>query len=228
MHFIPLFSSICQENQLKSNKQQISNLYYCVKFHLYNPIGRHQATFNNRYQYLLNLIHIKWVKGFHTSTLIFDIVQFFLSLNHYLLSMILTKVGFDSNISLFFSNYLIKRQTQYTWNNLILSFFRADIGIEQGSTLSPILSALYITLISYILEKRTKNLLIPIPISCLLFVDDNLFISQEIFLKNQIQIFFVVIKLFLLSLNNLILLSSMISLRFSIFLDQQRTLTPFL
>jgi len=91
--------------------------------------------------------------------------------------MILTNVGFDSNLSLFFSNYLIKRQTQYVWNNFISPFFRANIGIEQSSTLSPILSTLYITLIFHILEKRTKNLSIPIPISFLLFVDDSLLIS---------------------------------------------------
>jgi len=88
--------------------------------------------------------------------------------------MILTKVGFDSSISLFFSNYLINRQTQYVWNNFTLPFFNADIGVEQGSVLSPILSALYIAPIFYILEKRTKNLSILILISFLLFVDNSL------------------------------------------------------
>ena len=63
--------------------------------------------------FLIYLIHTEWIKSFHTSTLIFDIVHFFPFLNYCLLSMILTNVGFDSNISLFFSNYLIKRQTQY-------------------------------------------------------------------------------------------------------------------
>ena len=48
--------------------------------------------------FLTYLIHMAWMKGLHTSTLAFDIIQFFPSLNHYLLPMILTKVGFDSNI----------------------------------------------------------------------------------------------------------------------------------
>ena len=65
-----------------------------------------------------------------------------------------------------------------------------------GSTLSPILSALYITPISYILEKRTKNLFILIIISFLLFIDDGLLISQENIFENQLQIFFVIIVLF--------------------------------
>jgi len=91
--------------------------------------------------------------------------------------MILNKASFDSRISSFFSNYLIDRKTQYIWNNFISSFFRADIGVGQGSSLSPILSALYIAPIFYISEKRTKNLLHNIPISTLSFVKNSLFIS---------------------------------------------------
>jgi len=141
------------------------------------------------------------VKGLHTSTLVFNIVQFFSSLNYYLLSMILTKVGFDSNI--FFSNYLINRKTQYIWSNFIPLFFNADVGIRQGFALSSILSILYIALIFHIL-------------------------GEKIFLINQIQIFFVVIILFLLSSNNSDFSLNMISLRFFIFLDWQRTLTLLL
>jgi len=48
---------------------------------------------------------------------------------------------------------------------------------DQGSVLSPILSALYLSLLLYILEKHLKNL--NIPISIILFVDDELFISQS-------------------------------------------------
>ena len=55
-------------------------------------------------------------------------------------------------------------------------FYRADISIGQKSTLLPILSALYIAFIFYILEKRTKNLSIPIPFFFLLFIDNSLFI----------------------------------------------------
>ena len=43
--------------------------------------------------------------------------------------------------------------------------------------LSPILLALYLFLLLYILEKYLKNL--KIPISIILFVDDGLFISQS-------------------------------------------------
>jgi len=59
--------------------------------------------------------------------------------------------------------------------------------------------------IFHIFDKRTKNLLSPISVSTLSFIDDGLFISQEKATKNQTQIYFVVIVLFSLSLNNSVL-----------------------
>jgi len=44
------------------------------------------------------------------STLAFDIAQFFPSLNHQLLLLILNKAKFNPRISLFFSNYLIDKK----------------------------------------------------------------------------------------------------------------------
>ena len=55
--------------------------------------------------------------------------------------------------------------------------FNINVGVGQGSALSPILSALYLLPFIYILEKRLKNL--KIPISIISFVDDGLFISQS-------------------------------------------------
>ena len=55
--------------------------------------------------------------------------------------------------------------------------FDVNIGVGQGSALSPILSSLYLTPFLYILEKHLKNL--KIPISILFFVDDGLIIAQN-------------------------------------------------
>ena len=85
--------------------------------------------------FLNYLIQIEWVKGLHTSILAFNIVQFFAFMNHWPLSIILTKVGFDLNIFQFFSSYLIHRQTQYVWNSFTSSFFKTDVGVGQGSAL---------------------------------------------------------------------------------------------
>jgi len=104
--------------------------------------------------------------------LAFDITQIFPSLNHQLLPLILNKAGFDPKIFFFLSNYLIGRKTHYLWNNFVSSFFNVDVDVEQGSALSPILSALYILLIFYIFEKISKN--IKIPVSFFFFVNNRL------------------------------------------------------
>ena len=89
----------------------------------------------------------------------------------------MNKAGFNSQTSLFFSNYLINRQMQYVWNYFISPFFKIDIGIRQSSALSPILSAIYITFIFHIFEKRSKMLLSPISVLIFLFVNNGLLIS---------------------------------------------------
>jgi len=67
----------------------------------------------------------------------------------------------------------------------------ANVGIGQGSTLSPIFSALYIASIFHIFEKRTKNLLSPIQVLTLSFMDDGLFISQEkSYEKSNVNLFY--------------------------------------
>ena len=118
-----------------------------------------------------------WVKGKSTSTLAFDISQFFPSLNHRLLVLILEKASLDLRVTNFFANYLVRRSTKYLWNNFISPSFMVNIGVGQGSALSPILSALYLSPLIYILEKRFKNL--NLPISILSFIDDGLFIVQN-------------------------------------------------
>jgi len=54
-------------------------------------------------------------------------------------------------------------------------FFNVDIGIEQGSALSPVLSALYLYSIFHIFEKRVK--ILKIPVLLISFVDNDLFVS---------------------------------------------------
>jgi len=112
-----------------------------------------------------------------TSTLAFDIVQFFPSLNHCFLSHILRKASFDPKVKCSFSNYLVGRKTWYCWNKFSSSFFNVDVGIGQDSALSPILSVLYLVLLLHILENCLK--ILKNPISILSFVDNGLFIAQS-------------------------------------------------
>ena len=107
---------------------------------------------------LTHIIHSGWVKNLSTSTLTFDIAQFLPSLNHCLLSCIIKKARFDKQIVSFFSNYLMDRRTNYSWNNFMSPVFDVNIGVGQGSALSPILSVLYLSPLIYILENHLKNL----------------------------------------------------------------------
>jgi len=126
---------------------------------------------------LTHIVRSGWTKGRNTSTLAFDIAQFFPSLNHRFLILVLEKAGLDSKVSNFFASYLIQRSTKYSWNNLSSPSFDINVGVGQGSALSPILSMLYISPLLYILENRFNNL--NIPISILSFIDDELFIVQD-------------------------------------------------
>ena len=126
---------------------------------------------------LTHIIRSGWTKERTTSTLAFDISQFFPSLNHCLLILILEKAGIDTKVTNFFVNYLIQRSTKYIWNNLSSPSFEVNVRVGQGSALSPILSTLYLSPLIYIIEKRFKNL--NLPISILSFIDDGLFIVQN-------------------------------------------------
>ena len=123
-----------------------------------------------------HFVQSEWTKNLITSTIAFNISQFFLSLNHQLLPLIMDKVELNQKVLTFFKNYLIGRKTRYLWNNF-QSSYNVDISIHQGLALSPILSTLYLSSIFYILEKHLK--ILKIPISIISFVDDGLFISQN-------------------------------------------------
>jgi len=102
---------------------------------------------------LTHIIHSGWSKGRTTSTLAFDISQFFPSLNHHLLVLILEKAGLGPKVMNFFANYLVQRSTKYLWNDLSSPPFEVNVGVGQGSVLSPILSTLYLSPLIYIMEK---------------------------------------------------------------------------
>ena len=126
------------------------------------------------------LTYIIWtgcIKNMSTSILTFDITQFFPSLNHWLLTFIIRKAGFDNHIILFFANYLVDRKTNYFWNNFISPIFNVNIRVGQSSVLSLILSALYFLLFIYILENCLK--ILKILVSIISFVDNGLSISQS-------------------------------------------------
>jgi len=137
---------------------------------------KHKSTIDIKVA-LTHFIRSGWIKNLTTSTLVFDIAQFFPSFNHQILPLILEKARFNIKVLNFFKNYLVSRKMTYLWNNFSSPLHNIDVGVGQGSVLSSILSALYLSPIFYILEKWLKNL--KIPVSILSFVDNRLFISQN-------------------------------------------------
>ena len=91
--------------------------------------------------------------------------------------MFLLRDQCDSKVYPFFLNYLIGKKMWYCWNKFSSQFFNVDVGVGQGSALSPILSALYISPVFHILEKHLKNL--KIPVSILSFINNSLFVAQS-------------------------------------------------
>ena len=145
----------------KNNRKIISNR---LQVHTIISNFIHPSQLKGTKQYLTtdtgiflnHLIQIEWVKSLYTSILAFNIVQFFSFMNHWPLSIILTKVGFDLNIFQFFSSYLIHRQIQYVWNSFTSPFFKTDVGACQRSALSFIFSVFYCSSFLYIGKKEQK------------------------------------------------------------------------
>ena len=70
--------------------------------HLSQLNGLKQYSSSNASIAPTHFICTGWIKNNYTSTLTFDIAQFFSSLNHYLLPLIFKKVEFDLKVSSFF------------------------------------------------------------------------------------------------------------------------------
>ena len=131
-------------------------------------------------------------------TLVFNIAQFFLSLNYQLLPHIMDKAGLDCKVSTFFKDYLVGKKRKYLWNNFLSPFCSINVGVGQGSALSPILSAFYLSPIFHIFEKHLK---------ILKYLFQSFFSLMMVYLFPRtnsfhipMQISFVVITLCLLSL----------------------------
>jgi len=82
----------------------------------------------------------------------FDIAQFFPLLNHSMLTAILQHSGFANYLDGFFSDYLVGRSTQYSWNSFLSNACDVDVGMGQSLALSPIFSAFYIAPLLHLFE----------------------------------------------------------------------------
>jgi hypothetical protein len=94
--------------------------------------------------YLTHLVCTGWAKGLNMSVVAFDLAQYFPLLNNKVILYLLARMDFAAEVVEFFRLYLVEHTTQYSWDREDLPAFGVDVGVGQGSTLSSILSALYL------------------------------------------------------------------------------------
>ena len=78
----------------------------------------------------MHLVWAGWAKELKTSVVVFDIVQFFPSLNHSMLTLILRHFSFPDYVVDFFSDYLVGKSTQYSWNSFLSGTYDVDVGVR--------------------------------------------------------------------------------------------------
>ena len=119
-----------------------------------------------------------WQQKKVTSVIAFDLAQYFPSLNHEVLAGLLERFGFPSHVVCFFVSYLRQRTTCYSWNGVFSEIFGFDVGVGQGSALSPILSALYLAPLLWHFDKEMPGA------TLMSYVDDGTIIVQSSTLEN--------------------------------------------
>jgi len=75
--------------------------------------GISQRSMEDAGVFLTHLIRAGWAKKLKTSVIAFDIAQFFPSLNHDILMVVIQKAGFPLVLGDFFRSYLTGRKTMY-------------------------------------------------------------------------------------------------------------------
>ena len=137
--------------------------------------GVRQRSTEDAGVYLTHLVRAGWARGHKTSVLAFDIAQFFPSLNHEFLLAVMKKLGFPPLVVKFFESYLVERFTAYCWNRFKSEPLQADVGVGQGSALSPVLSALYIAPLMQLYELESPHL----DTTLISYVDDGTVVTQS-------------------------------------------------
>ncbi|CAA7269307.1 unnamed protein product [Cyclocybe aegerita] len=111
----------------------------------------------------------------HLIALAFDITQFFPSINHEMFMAVLHKQGFSPILVDFFASYLIGHSTVYCWNTFQSNSHSADVGVGQGSALSPVISGLFIAPVMKLFYIKAA----PLNMTLLSFVDDGTILAQS-------------------------------------------------
>ena len=174
---------------------QEHNLFHDGQF---GGISRHSTT--DVGLILMDLITENRDRGLHTTVRALDIAQFFPSMSHEVICALLAKLGFNSKIVRFLAAFLQDHSTTYTWDGIATdTHFQCSDSVPQGDPLSPVLSALYLSLII----KRLFPWSYEQWINTLFFVDDGTLVCSSPSLEDNISTLSLFYKHFLYLLANI-------------------------
>ena len=134
---------------------------------------------------LMDYVNKHRERGWHSSVCAIDVAQFFPSLSHAVMSIILERLGFSPIIVAVIKSYFSDQVTEYRWDNTCSKPYNFSLGTPQGDCLSPILSALYI---SIAIKKVFPAVLPPPKTKCLFYVDDGVIITASPSLQENIRV----------------------------------------
>ncbi|KAF8668021.1 hypothetical protein AX14_006264 [Amanita brunnescens Koide BX004] len=149
---------------------------------------------------LLDFINTHRERGWHTSVCAIDIAQFFPSLNHHAVSFVLAKLGFSETLVNLITSYFTSRKTSYWWDTATSPQYDFSMGTPQGDCLSPILSALFL---SVTIKHVFPRSITPCPTRCLFFVDDGALYTASPSLAKNVRVLSTYLLLLLNALNNI-------------------------
>ncbi|KAF8641265.1 hypothetical protein AX14_009972, partial [Amanita brunnescens Koide BX004] len=132
-------------------------------------------------------------RGWHTSVCAVDVAQFFPSLSHAVMERVLERLGFSPVLVKLIKSYFKDRVTSYKWDSAHSRKYDFSLGTPQGDCLSPILSALYI---SVAIRRVFPETMPPSTTRCLFYVDDGALITASPSLQMNVN----VLRLYLLLL----------------------------
>jgi hypothetical protein len=91
-----------------------------------------------------------------------------------MLMAVLAWQGFPEHVRKFFASYLVRRGMRYLWNLFSSDRRSTDVGVGQGSALSPVLLALYLAPVIKLFESQVEHLKCDV----LSYVNDGTLIVQ--------------------------------------------------
>lgn len=134
---------------------------------------------------LLDFINTNRERGWHTSVCAIDVAQFFPSLDHHAVSLVLTKLGFPVTLVNLITSYFTGRKTVYRWDSATSQPYNFSMGTPQGDCLSPIISALFL---SVAIKRVFPPSTLPRPTRCLFFVDDGALYTVSPSLSKNVRV----------------------------------------